>query len=95
MYGDLHKAFNRHARREYEELDDFIEMLFEIGAIGKVVEISKRYILGQFQYNFDGPLIPATNDKLCIHPAFRLMFPDNPGTPQSKVWPVGVGRYKK
>ena len=89
-FGDLHKAFNRHARREYEELDDFVEMLFDIGAIGEVVKTSGRYLEGQFQYNYDGPLIPSSNEQLCIHPAFRLMFPDKPGSTVSRVWPIGV-----
>ena len=89
-YGELHKAFNRHGRREYEELQDFVEMLLEIGAIGKVVETSSRYVMGQFQYNYDGPLIPSSNDRLCIHPAFRVMFPDSPRATVSRVWPVGV-----
>ena len=89
-FGELHIAFNRHAKRDYAELEDFVEMLFEIGAIGKVVEVSSRYIIGQFQYNYDGPLIPSAKDRLCVHPAFRLMFPDKPGVATSRVWPIGV-----
>lgn len=89
-YGELHKAFNRHARREYEELQDFVEMLFDIGAIGKVVKMSERYVKGQFQYNYDGPLIPSSQERLCIHPAFRVMFSDSPSSDVPRVWPVGV-----
>lgn len=90
LFGELHKAFNHHAKRYFEELEDFVEMLFEIGAIGKVVEISDHYIAGQFQYNYNGPLVHSSNEQLCIHPAFRLMFPDKPDLVASRVWPIGV-----
>ena len=89
-YGEIHKAFNRYARRDYDYLEDFIDMLFDIGALGKVVDISDKYIHGQYQYNYDAPLVASDGDKLCIHPVFRLMFPDKPGVPYSRVWPVGV-----
>lgn len=89
-YGELHKSFNRFARREYLELDDFIDMLIEIGAIGRVVGDSGRYVLGQFQYNYDGPLAVSSKAMLCIHPAFRVIFPHEPGEPVSRVWPVGT-----
>ena len=90
-FGDLHKAFNRFAKREFEELQDFVEMLFQIGAVGRVVGTSTRYIKGQFQYNFGAPLVAYSNEQLCIHPVFHAMFSRDSQSSVSRVWPVGVG----
>lgn len=91
-FGDLHKSFNRFGRREYVELEDFVDMLVEIGAIGKVISTSDRYVSAQFQYNYDGPLVLSSNDHLCVHPAFRVLFPNSPRPDPSRVYPVGVER---
>jgi hypothetical protein len=88
-YGDVHKRF-KFVRRVKQDVDEFFDMLIEIGAIGRVVDRSGRYVRGQFQYNYDGPLVVASHDMLCVHPLFRAVFHSDPQP--SRVWPIGVER---
>jgi len=92
-YGELHKAYNRFGKREGLELGDFVDMLIEIGAIGRVVEKSGKYVLGEFQYNYDSLLVASSKSVMCMHPIFRLMYPNSSLRMPSSVWPIGVEAY--
>jgi hypothetical protein len=88
-YGDLQKHC-RVAGRGKQDYYECLEMLIDIGAIGRVVDDSKRYVRGQFQYNFDGPLVVSSHDKLCVHPLFRAVFQSEVHHRPSRVWPIGL-----
>lgn len=91
-YGELHKLSHRF-KREYSDRDDLFDMLVDVGAIGKVVGMSGRYVLGQFQYNHDAPLVITSQDKLCVHPLFWAAFQGDAAKRQlSRVWPIGIGK---
>lgn len=90
-FGKLHKQFNRTGRSlGFEDIFNYIKMLVDVGAIGKVIDNKGKYITGQFQYNYDSHLSIADNDLLCVHPIFRVMFPHGPQETLSTVYPVGL-----
>lgn len=70
--GDLHRVYNRHGKTLQGIFDyqDFKKMMIEIGAIGRVTEVTSRYIEGLFEYIVPHKLITSSNDDLCLHPVF-------------------------
>jgi hypothetical protein len=69
----LHVVFNRQGirRRTNMEFDEFMTMLFAIGAVGILLDKTERYYKAHFQYTFDTPLSAAEDeDWLCFHPLF-------------------------
>lgn len=96
-YGNIHKEFRHHAKAlGFSDLFEFLQMLIDIGALGRVVEKTiaeergTHYIQGQFQYNFDSPICVSSYDNLCIHPIFQIMFPGRQQNGRSCVYPVGI-----
>lgn len=95
-FGMLHKQFNYSGRAlGYNDRFNYIKMLVDIGAIGKVVDKKGKYTIGQFQYNYDSHLSISENDMLCVHPIFRVMFPHGPQGSLSTIYPAGLGAEKK
>ncbi|MFZ5961971.1 P-loop ATPase, Sll1717 family [Thalassococcus sp. BH17M4-6] len=77
--GDLHRVYSRFGSavlREYGAFDfhDFKEILVEIGAIGRVKNITGMYAEAEFEYAMPGRLHLATDDQLCLHPVFSGVF---------------------
>jgi hypothetical protein len=69
----LHVVYNQQGIRKRTglEFDDFVSMLFTIGAVGIRVDDTERYYKSHFQYTFDAPLRAAEeHDWLCFHPLF-------------------------
>ena len=69
----LHVVFNQQGirKRTNLEFDDFLSMLFTIGAVGIRLDETERYYKAHFQYTFDAPLSAAEDlDWLCFHPMF-------------------------
>jgi hypothetical protein len=70
---ELHAAYNQEGVRKATGLDfeEFLQMLFTIGAVGSYMSESSRYYRAQFQYTFPEPLTAVEGvDSLCLHPLF-------------------------
>ena len=74
--GDLHRAFNRTgiAKTTGMEYFEFKEMLIEIGALGRVLRHTDRYVEAEFDYTLPSPLFPGHHEELCLHPLFTRVF---------------------
>jgi hypothetical protein len=74
--GDLHRVYNRHGKNIENVLDytDFKRLLIEIGAIGRVLDQTNRYVIGLFEYTVPHKLTTTTEDRLCMHPVFFEVF---------------------
>lgn len=57
-----------------DDFFDFKRMLIEIGAVGRVVSESDRYVQALFEYTVPHQLVTSTDDGLCIHPLFTEIF---------------------
>jgi len=74
--GDLERVFRTHGKSAMET-DDFAQfkrMLIEIGAVGKVVGETDRYVRAIFEYTELHKLVTSTDDELCLHPLFTEIF---------------------
>jgi hypothetical protein len=88
--GDLERVFRTHGKKAMgtDDFFDFKRMLIEIGAVGRVVGDSDKYIQGVFEYTVPYQLITSTDDMLCLHPLFTEIF--SAKTPEKKsVYPYG------
>ncbi|MDE1463905.1 P-loop ATPase, Sll1717 family [Spartinivicinus poritis] len=74
--GDLERVFRTHGKRATESDDFFLfkRMLIEIGAIGKVINVTDRYVQALFEYTVPHRLVTSTDDELCIHPLFSEIY---------------------
>ena len=74
--GDLHRVYNRHGKNIENLLDyfDLKRLLIEIGAIGRVLNLTDRYVIGIFEYTVPHKLTTTTDDSLCMHPVFFEVF---------------------
>jgi hypothetical protein len=74
--GDLHRVYNRHGRAQMhgEDFAEFKKMLVEIGAIGKCVEQTERYLEAEFEYTLPNQLPIGAKEELCLHPMFMRVF---------------------
>ena len=73
--GDLHKIFNQHGKKHfYDDFDEFKRMLVEIGAIGRVIGETNRYIIGLFEYTQPHQLVISSYEQLCLHPIFTEIY---------------------
>jgi hypothetical protein len=75
-HGALHKVFNRHgkARMHSDDFAEFRRMLVEIGAIGKCMAETERYVEGEFEYTVPNQLSISAQEDLCLHPMFMRVF---------------------
>ncbi len=93
--GDLHRTFNRTgiAKTTGLEYFEFKEMLIEIGALGRVMHVTDRYVEAEFDYTLPNPLFPGHHDALCVHPLFSRVFQSRVGgdgeTVGRAVYPFG------
>jgi serine/threonine protein kinase/DNA-binding SARP family transcriptional activator len=94
--GDLHRTYNRTGIAKKTGLGyfDFKELLVEIGAVGRVLGRTERYVEGEFDYTMPTPLYPAHEDALCLHPVFARVFQARPqrgsdGDEPLPVYPFG------
>lgn len=95
-HGHLQRVFNSHGKKAMGGNDfyDFKKMLIEIGAVGKVLRKTRKYIEGLFEYTLPHHLVTGTGDELCLHPAFIKVFfakrePFDGGAKRS-VYPFGT-----
>lgn len=89
--GDLERVFRSHGKKAFQSDDfaDFKRMLIEIGAIGRVIEVSEKYVQALFEYTVPYQLVTSTDDDLCLHPLFTEIY--NAKTKLKKpVYPYGA-----
>lgn len=74
--GDLERVFRTHGKKAMgsDEFDEFKRMLIEIGAVGRVVGETEKYVKAFFEYTAHHRLVTSTDDDLCIHPLFTEIF---------------------
>lgn len=74
--GDLERVFRTHGKKATgsDDFFDFKRMLIEIGAIGRVVSESDKYVQALFEYTVPHQLVTSTDDELCLHPLFTEIF---------------------
>jgi hypothetical protein len=74
--GDLERVFRTHGKSAMgtDEFAHFKRMLIEIGAVGKVVGETERYVRAIFEYTEHHKLVTSTDDELCLHPLFTEVF---------------------
>ena len=74
--GDLERVFRTHGKKamESDDFSEFKRMLIEIGAVGRVVEITDRYVQAIFEYTVPHQLVTSTDDDLCLHPLFTEIY---------------------
>jgi hypothetical protein len=75
-YGELHKAYNRHGKAipQVFEYPDFARLMIQIGAVGRVIGETERYVEGVFEYTAPHELRVSSEDRLCLHPVFTQVF---------------------
>jgi hypothetical protein len=69
----LHRIYNQEGIRKATGLDfdEFLSMLFTLGAVGVRFDQTDRYNKAHFQYTFDYDLTAREDiDHLCVHPLF-------------------------
>ena len=74
-------------------LDEMIQMLLEIGALGKVIDKGNGYVIGLFEYRCPLRLTTSQSDLFCIHPLFLQL--GNVSRPRAEndirlVYPFGT-----
>ena len=74
--GDLERVFRTHGKKALRTDDffDFKRMFIEIGAVGRVLKDTGRYIQAEFEYTVPHKLVTGTDDMLCFHPLFAQVF---------------------
>ena len=74
--GDLHAVYNRHGKSipYATDYEDFRTILVGIGAVGRVLKETDRYIEGAFAYSSNSNINIQGNELLCVHPAFSNVF---------------------
>lgn len=74
--GDLERVFRTHGKKAMQSDDffDFKRMFIEIGAVGRVLDDTGRYIQAEFEYTVPHKLVTGTDDMLCFHPLFAEIY---------------------
>lgn len=63
---------------------ELMAMLTEIGAVGRKVDETEKYVVGVFEYMLPHQLIFSERDTFCIHPVFSEIFHVNVDYPGVK-----------
>ena len=73
---EIHRVYNTYGRGipGVDGIGDVIRVLAQIGALGRVVDETERYCVGEFEYTLPDRLIVHSKDALCIHPVFIRRF---------------------
>lgn len=91
--GKLHQVYNWKGKNVegIHEYEDFKDMMKEIGAIGRVVTETERYIIGRFEYTEPHKLVTSPYDELCLHPVFATRYNVKPEKTEKlrAVYPYG------
>lgn len=70
--GEFHKNFRRQQGKlaEFEDHDEALKLLIQIGAVGVVAGETSSYVSGTFEYAIPSKLNYGADDRFCIHPVF-------------------------
>lgn len=97
-YSEFHTIYNRsatrHVHRNIDDFGDFLRMLSELGAVGRLTELTDEYAVAIFEYAEPHRMILTPADTLCIHPIFteryRVIVPEDVPQSYSPVYPLGT-----
>ena len=86
--------YRDHGRGIVNDYHEAFQMFKELGIFGVVVDESKIYYTGEFEYTQPGSLATSDNDTFCIHPAFageyRVGRSNSGWTSKMEVYPHGT-----
>ena len=86
--------YRDHGRGIVNDYHEAFQMFKELGIFGIVVDESKIYYTGEFEYTEPGSLAISEDDTFCIHPAFaseyRVGRDNNGWTSKKEVYPHGT-----
>jgi hypothetical protein len=87
-------TYRNHGRGIVNDYYEAFQILKELGIFGIVVDESKIYYKGEFEYTQPGSMTFSDDNKFCIHPAFAGEYRvgrDNGGwTSKKEVYPHGT-----
>ena len=87
-------AYRDHGRGIVNDYYEAFQIMKELGIFGIVIDESKIYYRGEFEYTQPGSMAFSDDDKFCIHPAFAGEYRvgrDNGGwTSAKEVYPYGT-----
>jgi len=87
--GVLHKTFNHHGKKYFhDDFDEFKRMFVELGAIGRVIGDTDRYVIGLFEYTQPHQLVISSYETLCLHPIFTEIYNNRGKNPSENIKPV-------
>ena len=98
-YSELHSHFNkaggeRGVFQNISGFNDFLRMLSELGAIGRLTKTTEEYATAAFEYGEPHRMLYTDKDILCIHPIFTEMFrvivPQSLPDTYLPVYPLGT-----
>jgi hypothetical protein len=96
-YGEFQRFYNRSGVKDSAgvySFPDFLKMLAELGAVGRMVAISDEHVTAQFEYAEPSRLIITPGDVLCFHPVFsgqyRMIRPESVPESYRPVYPLGT-----
>ncbi|MEO1523204.1 MAG: hypothetical protein AAFU78_20855 [Cyanobacteria bacterium J06633_2] len=98
-YSELHKHFNqaggeRGVFQNISGFSDFLKMLSELGAIGRLTTSTNDYATATFEYGEPHRMLYTDKDTLCVHPIFTEMFrvivPSSLPETYQPVYPLGT-----
>ncbi len=87
----LHAHFNKNNPLSYD-WNDALQMLIEVGVVGRVVESKGVYLKADFEYLNPSRMYVTDSEQLCLHPVFIERYSAKlPTSPDSytPVYPLG------
>jgi hypothetical protein len=75
-HAEFHRVFNQHGKAATPELDihEFKQMMIEIGAVGRWIGETTRYVEAEFEYTAPNRLYVSEDETLCLHPLFAGVY---------------------
>jgi hypothetical protein len=75
-HSEFHRAFNQHGKSVTPHLDvhGFKRMLIEIGAVGRWMGETERYVEAEFEYTAPNRLNVSDDETMCLHPLFAGVY---------------------
>jgi hypothetical protein len=72
----LQLVFNRVGKKAMggDDFVDFIDMLVDLGIIGRVMGETDRYVKAMFAYTLNYRLPLSSSDRMCLHPIFSQRY---------------------
>jgi hypothetical protein len=91
---DFRRFYRNYGRGIVADYYEALQMFKELGIFGIVVDETKVYYKGEFEYTQPGSMSISEDDTFCIHPAFagqyRVGRDNNGWTSKKEVYPHGT-----